>query len=298
VVWTDVLQFCVLAGSIALGVFLACRGGDFHLLLMGSGKLQPFYPWDPGYLAFSPACRISLWSALLGTFTAFLTRFGADQMVMQRYLAAKSLSAAQRGLWINGTASVLSLGMLVLLGLAIRVHAVRAGLPPATTPLNALMSLLQTFPQGALGLLGAGLFAATMSSMDSGLNSCSAALTMDFHRKLSPRRLTFLLAIPVLAAALWLLPALNRDQTLFEILNKTVNTIGTPLLAIMLCALFLPKTRPAAVLYGSAAGTVLTVLFSIFLRTLSLHYYAVLSLAVTFGAIGLIQLTESFCSRD
>jgi len=154
--------------------------------------------------------------------------------------------------------------------------------------------MLGSFPPGAAGLIGAGLLAAAMSSIDSGLNSCTAAITIDFQerfglRKIPPKMLTLILAVPVIVCAAFLLPELNRNQTLFVLLNKSVNASGTPLLAVMLCALFSKKVHPRAVFYGTAAGIVLTLAITVFVTGIALHYYALFSLLATLGAILLIQ---------
>ena len=295
VIWTDVMQFTVLIGSIAVAVIWAWHQADSGAILAEAGRLKPLYPVDWNYFSPDPRNRITLWSALIGTFVTFLTRYGADQMVMQRCLAAANPAAAKRGLWINAAASTLVLGLLVLFGLAVYLHGQRAGLPAGTPPVKVIASLLRSFPTGLPGLIGTGLLAATMSSIDSGVNSCSAAIKMDFpfFRTLSPKILTLILAALIIAASAWLLPEWNKNNTLFVILNKTVNAIGTPLLAMMLC-IFWKKISAAALFYGGIAGIVLTVLSGFLLHNLALHYYAVLSLAVTLGATGLVQL---FCRK-
>ena len=298
VVWTDVLQFCVLFGSIVAGIALSCHGGDFWQILLENGKLRPFSPVDWQYLSFSPRIRITLWSALLGSFVTFLTRFGGDQMVMQRYLSAKSLSAAQKGLWLNAVAATFSIGLLALFGLALAVFAHRNGLPAGTPPVKIMGMLLKSFPAGGAGLLAAGLLAATMSSIDSGLNSCVATITVDFIergklKRISPAIMTLLLAIPVTLCAAFILPALNARQSMFVLLNKTVNVMGTPLLGVMICALFTKRIRANAVFYGTILGTILTLAAGLFLKSLSLHYYALLSLLCCFVCIVAFQCLPS-----
>ena len=46
--------------------------------------------------------------------------------------------------------------------------------------------LLDLLPTGLLGIVLAGLIAAMMSSLDSGLNSVSTLVTMDFVKKFKP----------------------------------------------------------------------------------------------------------------
>lgn len=49
--------------------------------------------------------------------------------------------------------------------------------------MKQLAAMIRSFPPGVTGLVVAGLLAATMSSIDSGINACSAAYVTDFHRR-------------------------------------------------------------------------------------------------------------------
>ncbi len=294
VIWTDALQFCVLFGSIAMGIAISCGGTGFWEMLSATGQLRPFHPIDWKYISPNPFERITLWSGLLGTFVSFLTRFGGDQMVMQRYLAAKSPEAAKRGLWINAAASTISMSMLALFGLALAVFARKNGLSSSMPPAKIISAMAECFPPGAAGLLAAGLLAATMSSIDSGLNSCSAALTVDFQerlkwKKIHPGLLTCLFAAPVIASAGIILPAMHSSQSLFAILNKSVNAMGTPLLMVMLCALFWKNVRPGAVFHGTISGMIITIASGILIKGIALHYYAVISLLASFTCTAAIN---------
>ncbi|MBO4631506.1 MAG: hypothetical protein J5858_06255 [Lentisphaeria bacterium] len=290
VMWTDVLQFFVLFGGIALGVY--CAGGrELFQLASDGGRLVPWHPFDPSYFSFDPSIRISFWSGLLGTFVMFLSRYGADQMVMQRYFSARNLRSAQRGLWLNGIISVISLSLLVVFGLAVYAHAVRQGSLPgpgmkSPAVLGAMAALIRSFPPGVSGVLTAGLLAATMSSIDSGLNSCCAVYLCDFHRhcfrkKISARLLTLLVGLLLTAFSLVLIPAVAERNTLFALINKFINALGSPLLGMMLLAMFSRKVNAAGMLWGALSGFAGSLILSLTVHSLALHYYAVVNLALT-----------------
>jgi len=285
VMWTDVLQFFVLFGGILLCV---CTGGADLTAAWREGHLAPWHPFDASYFSFDPSIRITFWSGLLGTFVMFLSRYGADQMVMQRYFSARDLRSAQRGLWLNGIVSVLSLGLLVIFGLsmyaAYAAHGAASGVQPSF--MQAMIRLFRQLPPGVGGLIAAGLFAATMSSIDSGLNSCCAAYCSDFHehfsrKKISVRFLTLAVGLAVTALALVLVPAVAAHHTLFAIINKFVNALGSPLLAMMLLAMFSRKVNASGVFWGTLSGFAACLFISFTVRDLALHYYAVVDLAVT-----------------
>ena len=288
VMWTDVLQFFVLFGGIALGVAFAMNGeGDAFRIAFEGGKLRPFAPFDPAYFSFDPTLRMTFWSALAGVSVAFLSRYGADQMVVQRYFTAKSLSAARRGLWLNAFVSVISLSLLVVFGLAVYVRSVKSGAvsgPASAT--GQIAAMIRDFPAGVTGVIAAALLAATMSSIDSGINSCCAAYLTDFHtrffhRRLPGRLLSGCIGSAVTLLALLAVPALAGTNTLFMIVNKFINGLGSPLLTLVLLTLIPRWFNAKGVFYGGLCGLAASLAISFGVDSLALHYYAVANLVVT-----------------
>ena len=76
VMWTDVAQFFVLFGGIALGVALSFRqnGLDVFRLAFDGGRLQPFAPLEGSFFSLDPRIRMTLWSGLIGTSVTFMAR--------------------------------------------------------------------------------------------------------------------------------------------------------------------------------------------------------------------------------
>lgn len=309
VMWTDAAQFCVLFGGIVLGlVFATGEGGIAGILetAKAGGRLKPFVPFDPAFISLSPFIRMTLWSGLLGVFVTLLSRYGADQVVMQRYFSARSLKAAQRGLWLSVCVSVLSLAILVVFGLAVYAHAVQAGMIDAAawetlTPfqrkgiaMRSLAGLIRSFPSGVTGLVAAGLLAATMSSIDSGINACSAVYVSDFHNRLFgktgsadagnvwlDRGLTLGAGLISTGLAFVLIPLVGHNNSIFMIANKVVNALGSPLLALFLIGMFSRWGNAPGALYGGVIGIIASLCISLFLQGLSLQYYSVATLLAT-----------------
>lgn len=288
VMWTDVLQFFVLFGGILLGVVFALSGeGDALEIAFDGGKLRPFAPFDASWFSLDPTLRMTFWSALFGVSAAFLARYGADQMVVQRYFTAKNLSAARKGLWLNAFVSVLSLSLLVLFGLAVYVHSVRTGaISSHVSAIGLIARMIRDFPAGVTGVIAAALLAATMSSIDSGINSCSAAYLTDFHSRFFRRPLPGMVLSGCIGAAVTLLallaiPLLAEANTLFMIVNRFINGLGSPLLTLVLLALIPGRFNAKGVFYGGIAGLAASLAISFGVKSLALQYYAVVNLAVT-----------------
>jgi SSS family transporter len=326
VMWTDVAQFCVLFGGIALGLALA--GGESGLaeifaVAREGGRLKPFLPFDPQFLSLNPFIRMTLWSGFLGVLVAFMARYGADQVVMQRYFTARNLSAAQRGLWFSALVSVISLTLLALFGLAVYTHAVKAGvlagiswesLPPLqkkSLAMGQLAAVIRAFPAGVTGLVAAGLLAATMSSIDSGINACSAAWMVDFHPRLFrpaaagkqsiaviDRRLTLALGVLSTAMALSLIVLIGPKNSLFMIVNKMINALGSPLLALLTLGMFSHRVNAPGMLSGGLVGIVASLAISLTVSRLALQYYAVANLLVTVAACYLFSYIFIFVGHE
>ncbi len=292
VMWTDVIQFVVLLVGIGGALWVAGATqeqgwtGVWAQARVG-GQLRPFLPFDPEFLSWRPTVRITLWSALIGTFVAFLTRYGADQMVVQRYFTARSLGAAVRGFWWNVFAALTALLLLVFLGLAIA--AASAGSPaPAMARFGAFA---KTLPFGLTGILAAGLLAATMSSIDSGLNACMASWMTDFEKQPPEaavdwrqesryRRFVFLLTVVTILLAY----VVGRTGDLFSVVNRVINGMGSPLLALLLLGMFSRSCNARGAWIGGIIGTLASLAISFGLDGLALHYYAVANLLVTCAA--------------
>ena len=294
VMWSDVFQFFVLFGSIVVSlIFATLQTPDGFVGMMRQGAaqgiLKPFYPFDPQIFSPDPSIRITLWSCLIGSFTAFMARYGVDQVVVQRYFTARSLKDARFGFHLNYAAAIFSLLMLALMGFAIRSHATNTGIlgQLGTQPISYFWAFVQSLPAGMTGLIGAGLLAASMSSLDSGMNSCCTAFMTDFYDRFSEkgntealarnRFLTVAFGIFITGAAM----TVGRLGSIFEIANKIINGFGSPLLAVFILGLFSRRANSRGMFFGGLLGACWSAYVSFTVENLALHYYAVVNLAGT-----------------
>ena len=91
--------------------------------------MRPFSPVDVKFLSLDPGIRMTVWSCLIGGTVAFLARYGADQVTVQRYLSAKSVQHAVSGFALNIFLAALALVLLSILGMAAGVYSELAGFP-------------------------------------------------------------------------------------------------------------------------------------------------------------------------
>ncbi len=288
---TDMLQFIVLFSGVCLILavsYFSFEGGigEIFSLAYSSGSLKPFAPFDTQILSPHWGVRISVWSTILGTGIAFLARYGVDQVVVQRYLSAKNPSDIKKGFLLNAFAAVSVIILIAIFGLFVKAYGVKNGF--ALPPLKTLALFMNSLPPGLAGLLSAGLLAAMMSSIDSGINSCSAAFFTDIYPSFSKKRVKFSLNKAKIISAIigvvslffaFPVPLLG---SLFQTVNKVVNGMGAPLLALFVAGMTLKKVSAKSALCGFITGVFSSIFVIAFIENVSLHYYAVINFLLTF----------------
>lgn len=185
VVRTDMVQFVlfVVGGIIMLWFSLDRLGGWSNLYQtglpggVGVGDLSPhrMHLHLPDYHEKLP------WIGILGMNLLNLNYWGANQVILQRALAAKNLWHAQVGLLVGGLIKYLMVLIIIIPGIAL------AGIlqdNPLDDPDQAYMTMVKTLlPVGLGGLILCGLFASLMSTVDSIFNSVSTLWSIDIYKR-------------------------------------------------------------------------------------------------------------------
>jgi Na+/proline symporter len=218
----------------------------------------------------------------------YLPGYAVAQNMIQRYVCTSGVREA-RGVVVLSAAINTVLGFLfMLLGVALFAFYVQPG-GPGLPDLPSQDQILPTFVStqaagiGLVGLMLAGLFAAAMSTVDSGINGVASVMVYDWlgGRQLSiraSRALTVVLGTLVIAAAL-AAPLLAKD--VIDIINTIAGTLLGGLMAVFLLGIFVPRTNSAGVLIGLAAGAACTI-FAIFKTDIPGWWYGACSVFPTF----------------
>ncbi|MGB0678724.1 MAG: sodium:solute symporter family transporter [Polyangiales bacterium] len=276
VVWSDVVQMGVLFFGLLLCVWVATDAvGGFEAVLRATPaeRLQAFRPgWGLNDDAKSP-----FWGFLIGGFFLYISYYGVDQSQMQRQLAAPSVDGAKQALVLNAVVRFPLTVLYVVMGLTVgaayrHAPALRAAVP--AEHLDALVPhfVLQYLPSGARGLVFAAVLAAAMSTLDSALNSLSAATMRDFiapwldrHRPLPEadarhaRELKWGKGTTVawggmLIAMAFLVSGMDVADTVVESINQIGSLFYGPLLAAFLSGVLDKRARGPAVIVGVLLG--------------------------------------------
>ena len=221
---------------------------------------------------------MTLVSVFLAVFCWHTCTAGSDQIVIQRYFATRDAKAARKVLVINLIADFLAMLLMALVGLALIAYfTANPGMFGDDQSLtNNSDQLFPRFiskglPVGITGLVIAGLLAAAMSSLSSGMNSASSVITSDFISRLRSSELEekskIVIArwVSVLIGVVVVTLSLFVDQVpgnLFEVANKVVNLFVSPLFVLFFLAMFVRFSNARGAWCGVLTSITIAVLIA------------------------------------
>jgi len=176
VVWTDVVQTGIyLLGGITAVVIIGHHvPGGWPAIFHTGAAAGKFSAID---LSFNLSNPYTLWAGVIGGAFLSMASHGADQVIVQRLLAASSLKDAQRAIIGSGFVVFAQFALFLTIGVGAWVYF---GAKPFD-PTDAMFPtfIITAMPAGLVGLLIAAILAATMSAHSGAINSLAAATVHD-----------------------------------------------------------------------------------------------------------------------
>jgi len=295
VIWTDVMQVFVLVGGMLVAIVLIALdlGGVAAVIETAyeNGKFTTFnWSLSTGQMA--------TWLIFLGSFVLNFGPYTTDQAVIQRYLTTKDERSAGRSIWLNGLLTIPFSLLFFILGAGLYAFF-KANPDTLWTGMQNdrifPLFVAQEMPAGLAGLVIAGVFAASMSSLDSSMHSIATSLTTDFygrfrtaisdaHRLRVARGLTILVGL--LGTCITLALASFDIQSLFFLFQKLLGLTSSGLVGIFMLGMFTRRANSAGVLTGAVAGIAALYYVSTY-TSVNFYLYAVIGigtvLAVGYG---------------
>ncbi|KAK2856922.1 hypothetical protein Q5P01_005657 [Channa striata] len=228
------------------------------------GPTDPDMPW-PGFLLGQTPASIWYWCA--------------DQVIVQRVLAAKNIAHAKGSTIMAGLLKILPMFIIVIPGMISRIlftdelmcispeHCMEVCNSPAGCSNVAYPRLVMSvLPVGLRGLMMAVMIAALMSDLDSIFNSASTIFTLDIYKMLrkqaSSRELVivgklFVIFMVIISIA-WV-PVIITMQggQMFYYIQEVSDYLTPPIAALFLLGVLWHRCNETGAFWGGMVGFVL-----------------------------------------
>ena len=266
---TDIIQFSVLIIGGIVVCFTAVNqlGGWEQLYIKTPERMHLHLPSDHPTLP---------WTHLFGLFLLNINYWCANQTVMQRALAAKSIAHAQAGLLAGGLIKYLMAILIIIPGIALYgILGDSLGEPDMAFPY-----IVNTYlPVGIKGIILCGLFASLMSTVDSTFNSLATLWSTDIYSKYINKKasdqekikagqkaILFSLGTALLMGMVLLYLKFDNPNSAFtHTLNNLRYYINCGIVVLICSAVILIKPRQEIVLFAFIATLPINISLQIFL---------------------------------
>jgi len=272
VVWTDVLQFVIymLGAIVAAALLWTGVGPDLGDLLASDAAQSHLRMFSFEWTFGDP---YTLQAGLVAGAFLSLGTHGVDQLIVQRYLCARSLRDAQKALITSGFVVLLQfaffLGVGLLLWAFYRSHA--PARPFGSGDAVFVDFLVHHMPAGVRGLVLGAVFAAAMSTLSGSLSSSASAFVNDIVLPLRGRTAnddsafertafvwargaTLLFGVLQIAVGLcWF-----GDHSVIDVVLAIASFTTGILLGVFFLAQLPGRTPPAAAIVGLFGGALTT----------------------------------------
>ena len=274
VIWTDVAQFFVLvSGQILFFAIIIIKidGGLMEIIRMAvaDNKIWGHFDWD--------LTRPTFWTIVISSILIGLG-FGVDQVNIQRIMTARNEKQARKSVLYQMLWNIPHYSIIILMGIS--MYAFYQTFPEQLasgvkeTPDMILPYFVMTqVPAGLCGLIIAGVFAAAMSSFDSGLNCITTVFIVDWYKRIIKpgqtdtqylflaKSLTIILGISITLLSIVIYK--SGIQSIVDASNKYIGFFFGPIVGMFLLGIFTRKAKPLPVLFAAVVSVLLVLILDI-----------------------------------
>ena len=193
--------------------------------------------------------------------------WSTNQVIVQRAMAARSLSEGQKGVLFASAMKLVGPIMLCLPGI-IALHMTDLNIEKQDQVYGAIVR--HVLPDWSLGLFAAVLMGSILSSFNSALNSASTLFSLQFYQGyIKPSasgeeivKTGKYFSIGLAAASILIAPLLAQMQSIFEYLQKVNGLYSVPIIGIFLLGITTKHIPALAAKVGMVVGMAFYAFFS------------------------------------
>ncbi|CAI5694490.1 sodium/glucose cotransporter 2 isoform X1 [Oreochromis niloticus] len=294
--YTDTVQtFVIIAGAFVLTGFSFAKVGGYSALLNKYSSAMPLnftslepqrynissHCYTPRADAFNllrdPAAGDLPWpGVLIGIPIGGIWYWCTDQVIVQRCLAARSITDVKAGCIMCGYLKLLPMFLMVFPGMISRIlypDEVGCVVPELCKNICGTevgcsniaypKLVISIMPDGLRGLMLAVMLAALMSSLASIFNSSSTLFTMDIWTRIRPQATERELIVVgrvwvlcIVAVSICWIPVVQAAQSgqLFDYIQSVSSYLAPPIAAVFLLAVFVKRVNETGAFWGLIGG--------------------------------------------
>lgn len=280
VIWTDVIQTSIFLGAAGAAVWILLRHIPASPAAIWSELAATPTPSGTKStilsLSTDPASPYTLWTSVIGMTLFYLAAYGTDHDLTQRMLTCENARKGGRSAIVAILIQIPIIAIFLAIGSLLWAFYQSPTLMGGEAPTGELPENRSVFiafisrysPPGLLGLVIAGLYAAALSSLLSGLNAMGASLYADVYRKAFPRvserhdilagRLSVVLSGLAVGgfAIVCVMWQKSQDLTLIDLALTVMNFAYAGLLAVFLAAILTRRGNSASAVASILVGFV------------------------------------------
>ncbi|MCI8418819.1 MAG: sodium:solute symporter [Lachnospiraceae bacterium] len=300
VLWTDFIQGMVLLVGVTVAlVFLLTHidgglGAVMEALTREGKFLGPDQP-----LFRANLLQDSVFLMIVGAGFNTMGSYVSSQDIVQRFTTTTDTGKLRKMMLANGGLSIFIATVFYLIGTGLYVFYQQNALPPAAARDQIFASYIAfELPVGLTGILLAAIYAASQSTLSTGLNSVASSWTLDIQARLSKKELSFekqtkigryvSLLVGIFSIFVSIVLANGEIQSAYEWFNGFMGLVLGILIGTFILGAFtrVANTFGAVVAFLAASGVMVAIKYLAPAGSVSIWSYSIISIAVSL-AVGI-----------
>lgn len=295
VLWTDFIQGSVLlvGVTVALIFLIAHIDGGFGSVMQAFTQEGKFLAADQPIFNIN-LLKDSVFLMIIGAGFNTMGSYVSSQDIVQRFTTTTDTKKLNKMMLTNGALSIFIATVFYLIGTGLYVFYKQNALPPAAAQDQIFASYIAfELPVGVTGILLAAIYAASQSTLSTGLNSVAASWTLDIQARLTKKELSFekqtkigqyvSLAVGIFAIIVSIVLANGGIKSAYEWFNGFMGLVLGILIGTFILGAFTKVANTFGTTLAFIAASVVMVGIKYFVPagSVSLWSYSLISIAVS-----------------
>lgn len=295
VLWTDFIQGSVLLIGVtfALIYLLANIDGGVGAVFDALSSGHKFLAADQPVFNIN-ILKDSVFILIVGAGFNTMGSYVSSQDIVQRFTTTTDTKKLNKMMLTNGALSIFIATVFYLIGTGLYVFYQQNPLPPAAAQDQIFASYIAfELPVGVTGILLAAIYAASQSTLSTGLNSVAASWTLDIQSRLTKKELSFekqtkigqyvSLIVGVFAIVVSMVLANGGVKSAYEWFNGFMGLVLGILIGTFILGAFtkVANTFGATLAFIAASAVMVGIKYFTPAGSVSIWSYSIISIAVS-----------------